>query len=85
MHVRRTGFRPGSSEELILTSENRRDRVVREDVLNRRREQCGHRENLHILGPGDRVDRHRIRDNQLVYVPGMFSLSTRNVSRLSDG
>src|SRR5437762_2688325 len=52
-------------EELVLAGEDRRDRVVGEDVVDRLGEQLRDREAPDLVGPVELVDRHRVGDGDL--------------------
>jgi hypothetical protein len=64
-HPRRTEARASDLKELVLAREDRRDRVVGEDVHDRLGEQGRDRQHDDLLRPADRVDRHRVRDGDL--------------------
>src|SRR6185437_15649873 len=59
------GTAVGDLEELVLAREDRRDRVVGEDVHDRLGQERRDREDVDLVRALDWIDRHRVRDRDL--------------------
>ena len=76
--ARSTGADFPALEELVLAAEDRRDGVVGEDVHDRLGEERRDRSTVMLLGLRDRVDRHRVGDDDARRCPA--SLAARSPS-----